>query len=498
MAISILINSQLCAETHFFQFVRLLANKKCIKKIYISSALMHKIEDEQKNRLNSLPKVEFIFDIAFSDYNHLLKNEFSLDAEMLFKQKNMFSTILSSYRWLPISERKQFDFTSFSSIYYYEILNFWHNFFQQNTIDLVINTGTQHSSIDSLLNDVAKEINAVDVITLKIVGCNLRYYEDYFALFNETENKYIHIKNLGVADYKGEAQGSNDNFIFSSQKNNRLLNLALEMKRLVLKLILKCKSGRLAWREIFDVIKRKIKTSISLNKQIRYLKSLSRYYEKLAVKKLDIHVHYVYYCAHFDPEASTLPSDDYMYNQLLNLRILHASLPTGWVIYFKEHPEQLKYTKYKSFFLNQLHSVDGFRSRNFYQYASSLENVMLVGDNNPHHDLIRNAQFIASNSGTVFREATDFGKRGISFSKVGFYSMLDHIHVVDSIETCRAILHANSKTVENNIDELFNRYTVTTKMQLVGDTELDTSINLQYKVLEKYIDTRNFALGIPD
>ena len=196
------------------------------------------------------------------------------------------------------------------------------------------------------------------------------------------------------------------------------------------------------------------------------MKNLASYYDSISCNNLDLSKKYIYYCLHFDPEASTLPKDNAYFNQLLNLRILLSSIPSDWYVYVKEHPHQLQYKLYREAKLeNHLHSVDNFRSKSFYNYINSYKNAQLVGFKTNHHSMIQKAQFIASNTGTVYRESSHYNKQCISFSSSSFYGLLNNVHPVKDVLSCKKIIdkYKGVAVKEDGIDSIFNTYSLMIK-----------------------------------
>ncbi len=188
---------------------------------------------------------------------------------------------------------------------------------------------------------------------------------------------------------------------------------------------------------------------------MKYIKKLKKHYDSIAIDIVDHEKKYIYFCLHFDPEANTLPKDNMYFNQLLNIRIVASSLPKDWVLYVKEHPHQLSYSLYKDIFLNQLHSIDNFRSKYFYSYISSLENVELISMKSDHRKLVQGAEFIVSNTGTIFREASYINKRCLTFSKKSIYALLDNIDEVRDLVSCQKAINNKADVIVNeNVEQI--------------------------------------------
>ncbi|GEM_PF-2656502 len=460
---NILINLQSFDDNDVYEeIIKLSCNNK-INFIFLSSSLMHSLDEELYCLYTSINKVTILKTNNLFELSNMNNNIFDLSKEYLETEKYLYTDILSSYRWLPISKRKDNDFLSFSMVFYYDVYNYWNTFFKKNMIHFVIQLNEEHSSLDSILIRVAKEYKIKNIITSRIVGAFTSGTEEYHALYDNNSNEYMKI--IKTSSDVGVKLNENSNFtVFSnSYKKNLSSKISLIFNKFYStlfdnKLVVKVKIKRL-----YTALLNKIITSIQLRKQYFYIKELNQYYHKLAIDKVNLNLNYIYYCLHFDPEASTLPKDNAHANQLLNLRILASSLPKGWKIYIKEHPHQLSYNIYYDYLLNQLHSVDNFRSKNFYNYMHSISNVDLVGLDNNHQSLIQNAKFIVSNTGTVFREATYLKKHCITFSQNSFYAMLKNVNVVNNVDTCREVIdtYKDTKVEDIEVDEIFDEYAIT-------------------------------------
>lgn len=458
---NILINLQAFDDNEIYNELVRLSKKEKIKKIYLASSLMHTLEKNIFDKYSEINKVDFLNTNNVFCLNKMNDVNFNLKDNFLLNEEYLYTDIISSYRWLPIAKRSDNDVFSFTMIFYYDVYNYWNNFFDNNEIDCVIQLNEEHSSLDSILIRVAKEYKVNKIITSRPVGAFTANSEEYHALYDNNKEEYINIfsnkKDSSMLD-------ENSNFaVFSDAYKNTLKDKIVLIYRKLLELIdNKDLAVKQKINQVWNKLGNKIVTQIKLYYQYRYVKKLKKYYGSLAVDNMDVNSNYIYYCLHFDPEAATLPKDNAHANQLLNIRILASSLPKGWKLYVKEHPHQVDDKIYFGYLLNQLHSVDNFRSENFYKYISSLENVELVGLHNNHQKLLKNAEFIASNTGTVFREASYLKKQCITFSKNSFYEMLPNVHKVDDASSCRVCIkkYANSISLPE-VDELFDKYSVT-------------------------------------
>lgn len=475
---NIVINLQTLYDEKVLNKIEEFSKQEDISNIYVSSSLMHDVDGYIIDKINLIDKVIYIKTNTLFDYKSFLKVDFKLSKTVL---KNNLSeiNILSSKRWIPISYKDNYDELTFAMYMSYDIYNFWSNFFDKNNIDIVISLNDEHSSIDSILNKVAKEKNVSKIITCSIVGALAADGVEYFALYEHNEQKYIelsafngNLKKINIKNYDFQK--------FSIEYEESFINkykfIYLQFSKIIFENITIKEKLKLFQSKLYRWLYVKIK----FIQQVMYIKSLKKYYEKISILNINYNNKYVYYCLHFDPEATTLPKDGIYSNQLLNIRIISSSLSEGWKLYVKEHPHQLDSKLYKNIFLNQLHSVDMFRSKIFYDYIKSFKNVELISLQADHNKLIKNAQYIASNTGTVFREATSLKKRCITFSNKSIYLLMDNVYQVSDYYDCRKIFDEDNVPNFSSVDELFSDYTIS-----INDLKKRDSILLDYIIKNK-------------
>ena len=75
----------------------------------------------------------------------------------------------------------------------------------------------------------------------------------------------------------------------------------------------------------------------------KYIRFIAKRNEKILHKicvDIDKHQKYVFYAAHFEPEAGTSVIVD-LQNQLSVIQMLSHSLPKGWKLYVKRTPSSI-------------------------------------------------------------------------------------------------------------------------------------------------------------
>ena len=143
-------------------------------------------------------------------------------------------------------------------------------------------------------------------------------------------------------------------------------------------------------------IKNRLKYRFILNKQLFKLIRLNIYYNKIANKSLSLNEKYIFVGLHMQPEKTSQPMGGEYDNQLMMIKILSDSVPEGWKVYVKEHPNQFNVRKVPN---------RHYRDKLFYECVEKLRNTELVPLEIDSLDLIQNAKLVATLTGTLGWEA---------------------------------------------------------------------------------------------
>ena len=117
------------------------------------------------------------------------------------------------------------------------------------------------------------------------------------------------------------------------------------------------------------------------------------------------------------PESSTLVLTPHFSNQFAILVELALSLPADAVLVVKEHPWQL-----------------GRRTRGIYEAILELPNVVMLAPTYPSLDIIRRSSAVCAISSSAAHEAAVLGKPVLYFQHGSTLDVLDHVHVLDSVD----------------------------------------------------------------
>lgn len=142
-------------------------------------------------------------------------------------------------------------------------------------------------------------------------------------------------------------------------------------------------------------------------KAMRRKRRMLRYYQRVAVRQVELDQPFIFCPLHYQPEQSTSPLGDYYVDQLLMVELLSEALPEGWRLIVKDHVSQYvsSYARYG----------ESFRTRAFFQRLTILENVELVSLQQDTFDLVDHSRAVATVTGTTGWEALNRGTPAIVF-----------------------------------------------------------------------------------
>lgn len=179
-----------------------------------------------------------------------------------------------------------------------------------------------------------------------------------------------------------------------------------------------------------------------LNKQLKNNYKLSKYYLDIS-QEAELDTPYVFLGLHMQPEKTTMPLGGHASNQLLMIKILSDSLPQGWKLYVKEHPNQFNFKKANN---------PNFRDKEFYDCVRSMKNVTWINLKSATPDLIKHAKMVATVTGTLGWEALQQGKPVLVFGDAYYRSCLS-TRYVDSVESCQKAIEELDKKIPADVEK---------------------------------------------
>ena len=143
--------------------------------------------------------------------------------------------------------------------------------------------------------------------------------------------------------------------------------------------------------------------------KFKRIKNLKKNIKK-SVSKSKLPKKYVYFPLHYEPERTTNPDGGEFHDQFKAIVKLRDFLPDDFSIVVKEHPSQI-YVRER-----------GSRGRSplFYNLLKSIKNLNIVDYKTNSNNLIKNAEIVATITGTVALEGAILGKKSITFGSVWY------------------------------------------------------------------------------
>ncbi len=139
-------------------------------------------------------------------------------------------------------------------------------------------------------------------------------------------------------------------------------------------------------------------------RKIRNLRGVDDLYDAFDHKKK-----YAFFPLHYEPEIALLLQAPFMTDQIHTIKQIARSLPVGYYLYVKEHPQMVI-----------------FRPRSYYKELKKIPNVRLLNPSIPSFPITQAAELITTITGSVGWEAIIFGKPVITFGDT-FYNKLTFV-----------------------------------------------------------------------
>lgn len=186
-----------------------------------------------------------------------------------------------------------------------------------------------------------------------------------------------------------------------------------------------------------------------------------KFVSKVGLNQIINH-NYILFGFHKQPEASIDVCGRYFENQEENVLNLWRQLPPNWKLVIKEHSNAV-----------------GDRSYFFYKKILKYPNVILADEKLDSHMLIKSAQLVATNTGTMALEAALLGVPSITFSKVFFnshnYCQQVNWNKLEGYPDLRVLIDEIKSRVDNT--EEYSKYVIDSSFEgIVGDVDSNPNI----------------------
>lgn len=324
----------------------------------------------------------------------------------------------------------------------YEMLRYWSGVLDMLTPDAIVFTEVPHEIYSFILYTLARDRGVKTLMFENILHYDrLLAYADY-----KKGNEYIASKaREGFNQISFEKLGPYmqhyyDSFVQKKKPTPKYMHSIKrehsgwgKLRRRVKSLVPFVRDGSIVERgvmRIFKILKSGVK-----NEYHRY--------ERIP----DYTKPFVYVPLHYQPERTTSPQGGVFVDQMHMLRILSATLPSGWELYVKEHPSQ---------WLVHGNDYNALRWRGIYRDMASLPGVRLVPASTDTFELIGKAKAVATITGIAAWEALMRGVPAVLFGYPWFL-YAPGTFFVQGVETCGAALQSiqNGQVIKK---ELFFGY----------------------------------------
>jgi hypothetical protein len=334
------------------------------------------------------------------------------------------------------------DDVNLKQYHYFNALSFWVNVFTKNNISTVILNGLMHgANYDSLALDVAKDHGISGYV---VESHMVRHTKDGMVAirsvldYNLKERTSLDLCALRLKSI------DIDNYLFYADK----VSAALKKKRKSIKGIVKFFLPSYAYviaLSLVKIIRNQPICGHGLNshpanilKNIFYVRKMRRFYDSISVE-LDTSKKYVFYALHFDPEATIMARARFS-NQLMVIKQLSQSLPKGWNLYVKDHPDQ--FMLYRAGWWFYLISIHKYRTKEFYQEILKLDNVSLLKCKVKSQDVIKSAEAVSTINGSIASESLVFNKSLILFGHQSTpFGLCKDVFKVTSTKQCQEAMN---------------------------------------------------------
>lgn len=340
-----------------------------------------------------------------------------------------------------------------------ELLGFFKAFFEENTdITHVFFPRTPHFGWDVVLFFVAKHLGIntlilqrTDLNRFHLIRTDWRYALDLVKL----DNNEVH---WSADEINTMLQGDSEFVKYSKSLNSHINQVSA--RRNVLRYSINALRFIFRWTRLpIHLWKTRDKpwtdSAFFCNERVsfseKYYLYIKRYldnkkylsaYKHLSVIP-DLNVPYIYCAMHFQPERSTQPEGMGYEDLFLAISMLSAALPSGWLIYVKEHPRQF------DSWPPDLRKMNA-RSVNYYNEIAAIPGVKFVPVDFNSHALISNSRIASTITGSTGWEALKSGKPAIILG-YSWYSACESCAVVRNVEDARLAVSSLSK---KNSDEV--------------------------------------------
>ena len=446
---------------------------KLIQSIYESKKvniefLITDADDMKLVEIKNLYGVENI--ITRANFNHFTAQKVS-DIDYKTIEQFKASQLNSEHdpdRWSLDVNLKQY--------YYFNALFFWISVFTKNNISAVVVDGFVHgANYDNLALDVAKAYGVSGYIIENYMRKNVK---DKIVLvrsildYNLNKRISLDICKLGLKSV------NIDSYLFYLDKMNALLEKKRKSIKDIVKSFLPSYTSELVHMLAYIIRCKPIhhhglnSHPVQVLKNIFYVRKMMKFYDDISVE-IDTSKKHIFYALHFDPEATTIARAR-LGNQISIIKQLSQSLPLGWVLYVKEHPDQFKF--YEPGWWYFLTSIHKYRTKEFYKEILKFDNVQFLKFRVKSQDIIKSSEAISTINGSIALEALSLNKSLILFGHQSTpFGLCKDVFKVTSLVQCKkAIEQIEGGFIPDysDLNEISEKYLFELKQSSLNDVQL--------------------------
>ena len=170
--------------------------------------------------------------------------------------------------------------------------------------------------------------------------------------------------------------------------------------------------------------------TIARMKTVRRIAKLQKWYDRRSTVP-DLNENFVYFAPNYQPERSTNPDAGYFHDYNIVLSMLEKAVPSGWKIYYKEHPRTFHFP------VSDSNSKETFAYK---QLMVSCPRLQFVDRSFDPFKLIDNAKCVAVVTGTTGWEALCRNKPVLVFG-TAWYKGTNFCYPVSSGRQCADAIH---------------------------------------------------------
>jgi hypothetical protein len=361
-----------------------------------------------------------------------------------------------------------------TQLIYFKLLDYWYNFLILNNV-VCFSMSTPHAVDNTIIRCLC---NTMGIMT---------FNESNFAF----EDSYLTVLTHGISDFtieNLEGVTLSDNFYYEYQK---IIDptLAISLKVYDTSIKSKLHYSKYLVRRLISHIRRN-KYRVLFKKFVYYStidikeKNIFKFIKKNEVSSIDENLNFFYFPLHFQPEATTSLFGGIYENQLSIIQTISSTLPSNCILLVKEHPAYWK-KKYSDYF----HSINEYRSIDYYRTLLNMKNVLLVDHNYDTLQLVKSALGVVTVNGSICLEALKYHKPVIIFGN-HFFKYLPNVVTFENSDTLKSFYDlALSQSLHISDNQILDFY----RLLQINSYELLTSTNLidsadKYSYREKVID----------